>query len=410
MRNSWIAALVVTMLVRAPTRAQDGPSPDRADTALTTSQRIESLRDEYQRAMSDFLAASEQAKTNEERLRVQRERLPNKSQYAARMFALAEANPHDPATVDALIFCVKQGSGTLTGAIAISRLAETYASDPRVAQIIELLPPLAPPSEALLRAVAEKGASRSTRGLATLMLGRLFIARAEALRILRDEPERTRQIESRMVVVSLDEAAFRRFRDTAPETVAREAVAAFERVVKDFGDVEYMATTLGKAAGGELYELRNLGIGMPCPEIAGEDIDGKVFRLSDFKGKVVLVVFCGDWCAPCRGLYPHERSLVKTMEGRPFVLVGVNSDDDRGTPRRLMEDEQITWRSWWDDGGRFGRIATQFNVRGWPTIYAIDHKGLIRYKWFGGPSDVAIEKLVQEAERGRPDAAEHAGR
>ena len=49
-----------------------------------------------------------------------------------------------------------------------------------------------------------------------------------------------------------------------------------------------------------------------------------------------------------------------------------------------------------------GPIATQFNVRGWPTLYVVDHKGVIRHKWVGSPGaetmDKALEKLVKEAE------------
>ena len=44
-----------------------------------------------------------------------------------------------------------------------------------------------------------------------------------------------------------------------------------------------------------LSEVRNLGIGKPCTEIAGEDLDGKSFKLSDYRGKVVVIDFSGDW-------------------------------------------------------------------------------------------------------------------
>ena len=65
--------------------------------------------------------------------------------------------------------------------------------------------------------------------------------------------------------------------------------------VKEFGDVTSGRNTLGAAAQSELNEIRNLGIGKPAPEIKGEDIDGTPFKLSDYKGKVVVVDFWGDW-------------------------------------------------------------------------------------------------------------------
>jgi hypothetical protein len=99
-------------------------------------------------------------------------------------------------------------------------------------------------------------------------------------------------------------------------------------------------------------------------------------------------------------MYPHERSLVKKMEGKAFVLIGVNSDMDKADLKKVLEKEHITWRSFWN-GGTGGPISTAWNVRGWPTLYLIDHKGIIRKKWLGGPReaalDEAIEKLVQEA-------------
>lgn len=100
-------------------------------------------------------------------------------------------------------------------------------------------------------------------------------------------------------------------------------------------------------------------------------------------------------------MYPHERSLVKTMEGKPFVLLGVNSDGDKDKLKARMKEEKITWRSWWDGGDTSGPIATMFNVRGWPTLYVLDHRGIIRHKFVGFPGpetfDAAIDTLVAEA-------------
>jgi cytochrome oxidase Cu insertion factor (SCO1/SenC/PrrC family) len=60
--------------------------------------------------------------------------------------------------------------------------------------------------------------------------------------------------------------------------------------VKLFGRI-----LLGKMAKGELFEMSNLVIGKVTPEIEGEDIDGKRFKLSDYRGKVVLLDFWGNW-------------------------------------------------------------------------------------------------------------------
>src|SRR5437660_1750988 len=77
-------------------------------------------------------------------------------------------------------------------------------------------------------------------------------------------------------------------------------------------------------------------------------------------------------------MYPHERSLVKKFEGKPFAILGINSDQDRKKLQSVLLKEEITWRSWWDGGSTQGPIATTYRVRGWPTLFFLDHKGVIR--------------------------------
>ena len=98
-------------------------------------------------------------------------------------------------------------------------------------------------------------------------------------------------------------------------------------------------------------------------------------------------------------MYPHERSLVKRLADKPFVLVGVNSDKDKDELKKAMEKENITWRSFWDGGSTNGPIAKKWNVHGWPTIYVLDDKGIIRYKNVRGAAmDKAVDTLLGELE------------
>ena len=100
-------------------------------------------------------------------------------------------------------------------------------------------------------------------------------------------------------------------------------------------------------------------------------------------------------------MYPHERSLVKRLAGKPFALLGINSDKDREGLKKTLEKEQITWRSWWDGGNTSGPIATKWNVRGWPTTYVLDQKGVIRYKNVRGESmDKAVDELLKTLDTG----------
>jgi hypothetical protein len=102
-------------------------------------------------------------------------------------------------------------------------------------------------------------------------------------------------------------------------------------------------------------------------------------------------------------MYPHERSLVKRLDGKPFALVGINSDANLTALKPILEKERITWRSFWNGPkGTQGPISEEWNVRGWPTLFVIDHRGVIRHKYLGSPKadvlDTVIDDLVREAE------------
>src|SRR5919109_5582761 len=97
-------------------------------------------------------------------------------------------------------------------------------------------------------------------------------------------------------------------------------------------------------------------------------------------------------------MYPHERSLVKRLEGKPFALLGVNSDT-KDRLKQVIRKEKMTWKSWWDGGDTEGPIATKWNVSGWPTIYVLDHKGVIRDKGVREKAmDKAVDTLLAEIE------------
>ena len=172
----------------------------------------------------------------------------------------------------------------------------------------------------------------------------------------------------------------------------KEASAkALRRVVDDFYFADHRkAGYLGAVAEAELYELEHLQVGMVAPEIEGTDEDDVPFKLSDYRGKVVLVDFWGYWCPICVRNIPDERALVARTLDRPFALVGINSDPKE----RLqvgMKYEPLPWRSFWDGGDAYGPIATRWNVGEWPMLYVLDENGVIQ--WKGEPIDDAIAKV-----------------
>ena len=96
-------------------------------------------------------------------------------------------------------------------------------------------------------------------------------------------------------------------------------------------------------------------------------------------------------------MYAHERSLVKRLESRPFALLGVNSDKDRDQLKKVLQEKNLTWRSFWNGGSTKGPISDAWKVLGWPTIYVLDAEGVIRYRNVRGPAmDVAVDALLAE--------------
>lgn len=99
-------------------------------------------------------------------------------------------------------------------------------------------------------------------------------------------------------------------------------------------------------------------------------------------------------------MIPHERSLVKRLDGKPFVLVGVNSDGPEELNKALT-DNPVTWRSFQDKRPGKPALSDEWQVHSWPTLYLIDHKGILQRRWIGSLSAEVlgreIDKLVEAA-------------
>ncbi len=78
-------------------------------------------------------------------------------------------------------------------------------------------------------------------------------------------------------------------------------------------------------------------------------------------------------------MYPHERSLVKQLAGKPFALIGVNSDSDIEELKEIIKKKNLTWRSFQNEAGVDGTISEMWGIAGWPTIFLIDAEGVIRW-------------------------------
>ena len=161
------------------------------------------------------------------------------------------------------------------------------------------------------------------------------------------------------------------------------------------------AMSLGVKAGAELRRLDNLPhlkVGGLAPEIEGTDLEGKPLKLSDHRGKVVVLVFWGSWCGPCMAMVPHEKELFERHEGKPFALLGVNCGDEIEAARKTVAARGMAWPSFYDSEEPRGPIAVSYDVPHWPRIYVIDAKGVIRHIDVRGEElDRAVDALLAEA-------------
>jgi thiol-disulfide isomerase/thioredoxin len=148
------------------------------------------------------------------------------------------------------------------------------------------------------------------------------------------------------------------------------------------------------------HMVRDLMIGKIAPEIVGKDYDGVEFKLSEYRGKVTVLYFTGQWCGPCRGEYPYERLMLEVHKADPFAIVSVNSDAKIDVAKKAKEDERLAFRSWWDgylEKNTSGPIATAWNVTGWPAIYVLDAKGVIRFAQLRQEDILkAVKQLISE--------------
>jgi thiol-disulfide isomerase/thioredoxin len=201
------------------------------------------------------------------------------------------------------------------------------------------------------------------------------------------------------------------------DTMSRYAEEDWEAFPRTFEEQFHPArTTMGKEARGILdsldqIDIRRLAVGQPAPELTSIDCEGKPLKLSEFRGKVVLLNFSGQHCVPCRAMIPHEREMVKKLEGRPFVLLGIDAGTgvDAKEEARLLKDflarEKITWRvcsvNQTDITNRSASLES-WNVQHIPVFYLIDDLGVIRQRFDGYVEgqvlDSAVERLIKQAE------------
>jgi len=267
MRRLWAGVLALSLGGLA--LAWDDPKTEGKQDPPSRADRLKAAKKDYDDFMKDFMPKYREAGAKEDK-KLQEELMKGYTEARKKAgdaaFKLAEEDPKDDAGLEAMVYAM--GMGLLTGdqpKQAKDWINSYHLANPKVKGAIGFLG-RGEEGKAFLLAVLDKNPDKEVKGLACYQLGE---AAASALGRTTDK-EKAADLEA-------------------------EAMKYFDRVKKEFADVKHYRGTLGAAVDSEVYELTYLRVGKTVPEVEGEDVDGAKFKLSDYRGKVVMVDFWGHW-------------------------------------------------------------------------------------------------------------------
>lgn len=149
----------------------------------------------------------------------------------------------------------------------------------------------------------------------------------------------------------------------------------------------------------ERYSIMNspagkTGIGAMAPELAFPDPEGNIRKLSDLRGKVVLIDFWASWCGPCRRESPNVRNVYQKYHDKGFEVFSVSLDRDGNSWKKAIVDDQLVWPNHVSDLKYWSsEAAAIYGVRSIPAMFLLDREGRIVAKDLRG---AALENAVRE--------------
>jgi peroxiredoxin len=143
-------------------------------------------------------------------------------------------------------------------------------------------------------------------------------------------------------------------------------------------------TIVGKKLAARLAILQKSAIGQPMIDFTQGDVNGKPVRLSDFKGKYVLLDFWASWCGPCRAENPNVLKAYNKFKDKNFTVVGVSLDDKADKWKEAIEKDGMPWMQVSDLKGFRNEVAQQYGIQAIPCSFLIDPQGVIIAKELRG--------------------------
>jgi peroxiredoxin len=132
------------------------------------------------------------------------------------------------------------------------------------------------------------------------------------------------------------------------------------------------------------------GVGRIAPDFRLPTLDGSSFRLSDLRGKPVVLNFWATWCGPCQRELPALQKAAVHFEDE-VIIVGVDQGEEAETVQRYVDELGLTFPIPLDADGDVGFV---YNVKGLPTTFFIDRNGVIQSLWMGEMNSVTLAEQI----------------
>jgi thiol-disulfide isomerase/thioredoxin len=132
--------------------------------------------------------------------------------------------------------------------------------------------------------------------------------------------------------------------------------------------------------------------GHPAPDFALPDLEGNEVRLSDLRGKVVLLNFWATWCSYCRRFLPILSTAHEELKEKGFIVVAVDVREEMSRVRAYIEENELSFLTVLD---RKGSTARLYRIRGLPTSFFIDQEGIVQGIYIGLMDLTTIRRIVE---------------